>query len=359
MGRKHVSNIFRDIIFYMKKVLLIKLSSLGDVIFTIPLANNLKANGYEVHWLTTEKGIDIVKGNPCADKVFFAPLYTWRKNKFNLKYLFSMIKLISDLRKEHYDIAFDCQRRIKSLPFMRFCGAKRRIISNYSSEGASLGANEITPPCEGGLHMVNWNLDYAKYLGLDISNIKMSLPEQSMETKNKADELLKDVDFSKPVVIIAPATTWIPKHWAVDNWIKVIESLKDRCTLIFTGMEQDKKLISLIGGDKFINLAGKTNLNDLMEIFSRVQLVIAPDSGSAHLAWAAAKPALIEVFCCTATNLFGCFGDENKYFALSGNLSCQPCNKRTCPKANDCNACTKFPTAEEVIEKAMFILDRQ
>ena len=96
-----------------------------------------------------------------------------------------------------------------------------------------------------------------------------------------------------------------------------------------------------------------------MEIFSRVQLVIAPDSGSAHLAWAAAKPALIEVFCCTATNLFGCFGDENKYFALSGNLSCQPCNKRTCPKANDCNACTKFPTAEEVIEKAMFILDRQ
>lgn len=340
----------------MKKVLLIKLSSLGDVIFTVPLANNLKANGYEVHWVTTEKGIDIVQGNSCADKVFFAPLYTWRKNKFNLKYFFKMVKLIFDLRKENYDIAFDCQRRIKSLPFMRFCGAKRRIISKYSSEFASLGANEVLPPAPDGLHMVIWNLDYAKYLGFDINNIKMSLPEQSEITKQRVDRLLEDADLSKPLVVIAPATTWEPKHWAVENWAKVVDALKDRCTLIFTGMEQDKKLISSIGGDKYINLAGKTNLNDLMELFSRVNLVIAPDSGSAHLAWAASKPALIEVFCCTDTRLFGCFGDDNKYFALSGDLPCRPCNKRVCPKDKGHNECTKHPSADVVIEKAMHVL---
>lgn len=340
----------------MKKVLLIKLSSLGDVIFTVPLANNLKSNGYEVHWLTTEKGIDIVSGNPCADKVFFAPLYTWRKNKFNFKYLFQMIKLIVDLRKEKYDIAFDCQRRIKSLPFMLLCGAKRRIISKYSSEGAHLGANEILPPAEGGLHMVNWNLDYAKYLGFDIDNIKMSLPVQSKETADKVNDLLKDADKSKPFVVIAPATTWGPKHWDVENWKKVVEALKDKCTLIFTGMEQDKALISSIGGDDFLNLAGKTNLQDLMELFSRVRLVIAPDSGSAHLAWASAKPALIEVFCCTDVNLFGCFGDDNKYFALKGNLPCQPCNKRNCPKEQGNKECTKMPLAEDVISKAEQIL---
>ncbi len=340
----------------MKKVLIIKLSSLGDVVFTVPLANNLKSNGYEVHWLTTEKGIDVVKGNPCADKVFFAPLYTWRKNLFNLKYFFQMVKLIFDLRKEKYDIAIDCQRRIKSLPFMRFCGAKRRLISNYSSEGASLGANEILPPCASGLHMVMWNLDYAKYLGYDISDIQMSLPEQPEAVKSKVDALLNGVDTSKPMVVIAPATTWEPKHWAVENWQKVVDALKDKCTLIFTGMEQDRNLISAIGGDKFLNLAGKTNLNDLMELFTRVQLVIAPDSGSAHLAWASANPALIEIYCCTDTRLFGCFGNDEKYFALSGNLSCQPCNKRTCPREAGKNDCTKSVSADEVIQKAEQIL---
>jgi len=340
----------------MKKVLLIKLSSLGDVIFTVPLANNLKDNGYEVHFLTTEKGIDVVKGNPCVDKVFFAPLYTWRKNKFSLKYLFDMVKLIFDLRKEHYDIAFDCQRRIKSLPFMRFCGAKRRIISYYSSEGASLGANEILPPAPDMSHMVMWNLDYANYLGHDISRIKMSLPEQSEETKCKVNSLLSGIDKSKPLVVIAPATTWEPKHWAVENWKKVVEGLKAECTLIFTGMEQDKGLISSIGGDDFLNLAGKTNLNDLMELFTHVDLVLAPDSGSAHLAWASAKPALIEVFCCTDTRLFGCFGDESKYFALSGNLECRPCNKRHCPRENGRNECTKILSADEVLETARKVL---
>ena len=340
----------------MKKVLLIKLSSLGDVIFTVPLANNLKANGYEVHVLTTEKGIDIMDGNPCVDKVFFAPLYTWRKNKTNLKYLFQMIKLILNLRKEKYDIAFDCQRRVKSLPFMRFCGAKRRIISYYSTECAHLGANEITPPAPNRTHMVLWNLDYANYLGHDISKVQMSLPVQSLQTKQKMDSLLENVDKSKPLVVIAPATTWVPKHWSVANWQKVVNALKDECSLIFTGMESDKCLVSEIGGDCGLNLVGKTNLHDLMELFSRVDLVIAPDSGSAHLAWASAKPALIEIFCCTDVKLFGCFGDETKYFPLAGSLLCQPCNKRHCPKEQNQNQCVHYPSADEVIEKAKNIL---
>lgn len=349
---------FYVIIYSMKKVLLIKLSSLGDVIFNIPLANVLKENGYEVHWLTTEKGIDIVQDNPCSDKTFFLPLYTWRK-RFGLKNLFQLFKLIADLRKEKYDIAFDCQRRIKSMPFMLFSGAKKRVITHYNAEFSHLGANVVLPPDEGGLHMVKLNLEYAKYLDLDTSEIKMSLPVQSDATANKVTDLLLKggADTSKPMVVIAPATTWEPKHWDVENWKRVVYALKDKCTLIFTGMAQDKELISSIGGDNFVNLAGQTNLNDLMELFSRVKLVIAPDSGSAHLAWASAKPALIEVFCCTDTRLFGCFGDDSKYFALSGKLPCQPCNKRNCPKESNRNECTKNLSADEVIDKALQILE--
>ena len=109
-------------------------------------------------------------------------LYTWAnlagpwkdsvQNKF--KNLIEYFKIISQLRKEKFDIAFDCQRRIKSLPFMRFCGAKRRIISKHSTEGAKYGANEILPTSPDSNHMVLWNLDYATYLGLDTSEIKMS-----------------------------------------------------------------------------------------------------------------------------------------------------------------------------------------
>ena len=337
----------------MKKVLLIKLSALGDVIFTIPLANNLKSNGWEVHWLTTEKGFDILDGNPCADKVHFLPMYTWRKNKFNLKYFFQMLKVLFDLRKEKFDIAFDCQRRIKSLPFMKFCGAKRRIISKHSTEGARFGANEILPTETESHHMVMWNLDYARYLGYDVSNIKMSLPNQPKEVKIKVDNLLKDIDPSKPLVVLAPETTWEPKHWAIDNWVKVAERLKDKYNIILTGVNLNAKIFPKI----CINLIGKTNLKDLMELFSRANLVIAPDSGSAHIAWAQAKPAVIEIFCCTWPEFFGCFGDDTKYFRMSGNLPCQHCGQRSCKKAENKCECTKLPYAEDVIKKALEILE--
>ena len=65
-----------------KKVLLIKLSSLGDIIFNIPLANSLKKAGYSVSWLVGEKGLDIIQNNPCTDEVIFVPIEKWKgKNK--------------------------------------------------------------------------------------------------------------------------------------------------------------------------------------------------------------------------------------------------------------------------------------
>lgn len=65
-----------------KKVLLIRLSSLGDVVFNIPLANVLKANGYTVDWIVSEKGYEIVKDNPCVNKVYLAPCKSGKNADF-------------------------------------------------------------------------------------------------------------------------------------------------------------------------------------------------------------------------------------------------------------------------------------
>ena len=68
-----------------KKILLIRLSALGDVVFNIPLANLLKKNGAKLYWLTSEKGYDIVKNNPCVDEVILAPIEKWKKEKNKFK----------------------------------------------------------------------------------------------------------------------------------------------------------------------------------------------------------------------------------------------------------------------------------
>lgn len=339
----------------MKKILLIRLSSLGDVIFNLPLANVLKKNGYEVTWLVSEKGIDIVKNNPAVDKAILLPVKTWKKNGWSLKNFREFKKILKELRSTEFDIAIDTQMMFKSMIFMRLCKAKRKICFKQGKELSFLGGNERIDSVvnkDFSVHSVFCHMQYAKYLGLEgTDEVKFTLPKSTAETINYVDSLLKDVDKTKPMVVIAPATTWKLKHWNKDNWRKLVEYMQDKFSLVFTGTDGDKDLISYISRDKYTNLAGKTKVPDLIEIFSRASLVIAPDSGSAHLARATEKPAVISIFCCTPAKFFGPFGNDAKYFSVDGSLKCQPCLKKKCNlKGTDFEQCVNYPKPEVIIE---------
>lgn len=336
-----------------QKLLLIKLSSLGDVIFNIPLANALKNAGYEITWLVSEKGIQVVENNPCVDKTILVPIKKWKSRGFCLENFKEYLAILKQLRDEKFDIAIDSQMMLKSLYWLLFCGAKRRIISKEGRELSVLGGNEwidnISYAPDSPI-VLNY-LRYAEHLGIKVDNIQVSLPPSTPQTVEKIDKLLSNFDATKSLVVIAPATTWVNKHWNKDNWKKVVENIAEKCNLVFTGGPCDNDLIEYISGGKYLNLAGKTDISELIELFSRANLVMAPDSGSAHLAWATGKPAVITIFTCTPKDVLAPFGSPNKYVALGGSgLPCEPCFKRKCHLRKNLNACTNFPNPKDVID---------
>lgn len=358
----------------LKKILIIRLTSLGDVIFTIPLACTLKENvdTTQIGWLVAEKGLEIIKNNSCVDKVHFVPLKEWKKRPFAIKTFIEFIKLIREIRKEKYDVAIDCQQMFKNLFLFAFSGAKRRITFKDARELSILGGNEfITPKTkfnDYNYHVVERNLDFARYLGVEPKSINFSLPEISDETKKYVDDLLKNLDTAKPNVVIAPATTWPNKHWAEDNWAKVIENIHQNCNLIFTGTDSDfallERILSKVNVDDlyYTNLLGKTNLEQLRELFMRSKIVLSPDSGSAHLAWASEIPAVITIFTCTPPMRFGPYDKVGgKYFSISGlrndikskelysQILCQPCFKKKCKLKKGKNVCQNYPKPDEII----------
>lgn len=344
----------------MAKILIIRLTSLGDVIFTIPLACTLKncEEKHTVGCLVAEKGLSVVQGNPCVDKCHFVPLNEWKKRPFSIKTFIEFCQIVKEIRKEKYDIAFDCQQMFKSLFLFLFCGAKRRITFKDARELSIWGGNEFVEPKakfrDNNYHIVERNLDFARYLGMEPNKIEFSLPEISTDAKDKVAELTKDLDTSKPIVVICPATTWQNKHWATKNWAQIIDAIHNKCNLIFTGTVNDVKLVEEIlshvkGNVNYTNLVGKTNIEELTELFSRAKLVISPDAGSAHLAWASSKPSVIAIFTCTPPKRFGPYGNVEKYYSGSGNLFCQPCFKRKCLLSQYKNNCQNFPEPENII----------
>ena len=335
-----------------KKALLIKLSSLGDVVFNIPLANALKDAGYEVTWLVSERGIQVVENNPCVDKVILAPVQKWRKRGLKFENFKEYLTLIKQLRDEKFDVAIDSQMILKSMVWTMFCGAKRRIIAKDAREGSIIGGNEWIEKIFDKENPIVLNyLKFATHLDCFPSEIKVTLPPRSEMVVKKVDNLLANVDKTKPLAVIAPATTWVAKHWNKNHWRNVVNELEDNYSLVFTGGPNDKELIDYIRNGKHTSLAGKTDLMDLVEVFSRARVVLAPDSGSAHLAWASRNPAVVTIFTCTPKGLLAPYGDKKKYIAVGGEgLGCQPCFRRKCTRRKNKNICCDFPCPNDVVK---------
>ncbi len=321
------------------KILIIRLSAIGDTIHTLPLAYALRQKfpDAQIDWVVEDKASHFIENNPLLDNVFVIPKREW-KTPFDM--FDGINKIITKIKKENYDIAIDTQQLFKSGFLLGNSGAQRKITLSGGREFSSFFANEIIPAShklfDKNYHVVKRNLEIAKYLTANDEDIKFVLPETKKETKKKVSDLLFPLKKNLPVLVIAPATTWDTKHWENKYWAKIIEEFQNKANIIITGTINDKDLtddILLFGKYKnVLNLTGKTNLDELVEIFNKADIVIAPDSGSAQVAWATGKPFVISIFTSTSKNRTAPFGDNTKSF--SPNIKCYPCHKKKCFNKN-------------------------
>ena len=341
----------------IKKVLILRLSALGDTIHTLPVAYAIKKTYPEcqIGWVVEDKAKLFIENNPLIDHCYVIPKKEWKKRGFSLQNVKEFKSIIDSINKENYDIVLDTQQLFKSASILPFLNIKRKITLTGGREFYWLFNNEFVKETHGlfdpNYHVVNRNLELAKYIGADISEVKMKLKEATPQIIEKIDKLLANLDKNKKAVVISPATTWVNKHWNEMHWNEVIATISDKVNLVFTGMDADRTLINRIlentNCKNPIILAGQTNLEELAEVFRRADIVISPDSGSAHIAWATQKPAIITLFSATAEKRRAPFG-KNCY-VLAPELDCRPCLKRNCKLKNEKNKCCNLVKPEELI----------
>jgi len=337
------------------KILIVRLTALGDCIHTLPLACALKKAYPDIFigWAVSEKCKDVVVNNPVVDKVHIVP----RNNHA------AYAEVMSEIRKEKYTISIDSQELLKSALVSFSSGAKYRLAHNNSREFSHFFANKKlkeVPIFDATRHVIERNMDFARFLGIKSSEIDFSLPINSIETEKYIENLLSNRNPNRKTVVIAPATTWITKFWTKENWAKVIQELSGHVNIVLTGGNNDKNyvdaILSQIEDVEVINLVGKTNLLQLKCLFEKVDILITPDSGSAHLASATKKPNIICLFGATSEIRNAAYGEKN--INLATNLSCQPCYKKICKYKKGIPECMLGITENDVIERVKSILRR-
>lgn len=342
-----------------KKFLIIRLSAIGDIVHSLTVAHCLRTfyPNAQIDWVVSDKCRGIVENNPLLDNVYVANVSKWRKNWiFNLP---EIIKFGKQLQKNNYDYALDVQGLFKSAILTAISGAKEKIGMADGREFSTIVLNKKVQPKEKrpfrNRHIIKRNLDILTGSGLikenDIEKYtpKAVLPPSTLETIEKINSLLQNIDKTKPNFVFAPATMWENKHWNVEEWKKLFRLVKNKANIIFTGVEKDLTLINQITEeqDAFI-LAGKTNMKEYIEVLRRADLIISPDSGASHLGFGVIendRPKIFTLFFATSKNVYTPLGKNNTGFPKN-EPCCVPCHKRKCRKKT--MECTKFIKAEEV-----------
>ncbi len=339
-----------------KKILIIRVSALGDSIHTLPLANALRKKypDYIIDWVVEDKAAKFIVNNPLLNNVYVLERKKWKKSGL-IQGLNEFFKIINKIKKEKYDIVIDTQQLLKSSVIMGLSGGKRKIALDDGREFSGFFANEIIKTgrkqFDINCHVVKRNLEIARYLGCDDLEPKFVLPDLSEEYSQNIVNIIDNLDKTLKTIVIAPATTWVNKHWTVNGWVDVINEFKDKYNIVITASEKEKALtseiLSGISGGNITDLSGRTTLADLVYIFKNSDLVISPDSGSAHIAWAAAVSRIITLFFATSANRTAPYGD--KYISVSAGLNCSPCMKKHCRQKTLLNQCCAEIKSEEII----------
>lgn len=349
------------------KVLLVRLSAIGDVVQGIPCLVALKESfpDWRLSWLVEETSAPLLENHPCLHRLFVLAR-SWRTRSPRLRMtdvaagLENIRAVRRSLRAEHFDIAIDLQGLFKSGLWTWLSGAPRRLGHDRTREFAHCFLTEFVsdrPTFDPLFPLVQRYLEAARFLGADVTRPRYQLPPASPDTVAAVDALLGSEKSARPTIAFCPWSLWPSKNWPLEAWVTLAGALAVENELLLLGSHEDSAAAHALTSrvPAIRNLTGKTTVALLPEVFRRCRLVIGPDSGPLHIANATGGPRILMLFGSTSWQRSGPLGANHK--ALSLSLPCQPCFERICPLGHF--HCQHHLSPTEVLTAARALLSDQ
>ena len=305
------------------RILIIKPSSLGDVVHALPTVNLIRRRFPDAHisWLINDALTSLLNHSPIINEVIGFPRHQYAR----------LPALAGRLRENRFDIVIDLQGLLRSGLMTWLTRAPRRIGLSDAREGARFFYNEIVDVPHA--HAVDRCLCAARHLGCESAPIEFPL---GVSAPIKSEGL----------IAVNPSARWETKLWGNDNFAELVRRLpRDRVVLTGSSAERDS-VEQIAQGNR--NLAGQTDLFQLAELYRRCAVVITNDSGPMHVAAAVGTP-VVAIFGPTDPALTGPYG--NHHVVLRAGIPCSPCFKGHCTNSV-LMECMKLITVEQVLAAA-------
>lgn len=333
-----------------RRVLIIRLSAIGDVVFASPLVDACKRRypDAEIDWLAEGVVRPLIIGMPSIGRVILWPRQEWRA-LWEEKRLIALFKAVRSFRRElqarDYDLVVDAQGLLKSAFLAWLTGCRERIgFTSKEPNGLFLSKRY---PKQITSRISSEYLGLAQELGWDTNQFEMVLGLTD-EDHTRASTVAAPMSY----IAIAPFTTRPQKHWTPDHWRALIQSL---CAQGYTvgclgGPADRDEAARMLEGLNVENWVGTHPLGVSASLVSKATAVIGVDTGLTHMGIAAGVPT-VALFgsTCPYTET----GRENVRVIYHG-LDCAPCKRRpTCGGAFSCMTELLPSEALEALEEVL------
>lgn len=324
------------------RILIIKPSSLGDVVHALPVLTALRQAHPTAHiaWLVSHSFAPLLEGHPLLDEVIRFERRRFGTMWWNPVAHFEFWRFVAALRRRRFDLVLDLQGLIRSGLLSYFCGAPRRIGFADAREGAWLFYTErVTVPGDCR-HAVDRNIALAAAAGIRIAQpaFPLGLTEAEMLA---ARQRFRDAAGGELDAFCAllPGARWESKRWPAAAFADLIDQmdLDSLPRAVLLGAPDEQALAADIArrcDAPVVNLVGQTTLRELAAVLSLATVVVSNDSGPMHLAAALGRP-LVSLFGPTDPRRTGPYGATAQ--VLTHAVPCAPCLRRRCPLVHhDC-----------------------
>ncbi|MCM8787047.1 MAG: glycosyltransferase family 9 protein [Candidatus Omnitrophica bacterium] len=341
-----------------KKILVINLGGIGDILLSQPALRALKKNFFdaELNFLSVRRVFELLK-NPTYG--FIDRVFLFEPNSFNIaNNLFTLFCL----RKEKFDLAINMRtlvskkgaRNIKML--LEILSAKKTVGRDTEGRGYFFDI-KIQETDKGLYYERDYDIMTVEALGVSVEDKNIYFKIDKEDTFY-VEKILKDFKANSDKPLIGFHIGGMPsRRWPIENVAKVLDAIsKIDCIFVVTGSKKEaflaKKLKNLTKVN-FVDLTGKLTIGQLASLIKKFKVFISNDTGPMHLA-AVLKVPLVAIFGPGDLTRYNPKVIWEEAVILEGGYSCSPCNKFFCSSKE----CLYKISSEKLVEEVLKILDK-
>lgn len=310
----------------IRKILIIRFSSIGDIVLTTPLIRCLRQqSGCEIHFLTKRKFTLLLEANPNLDRVF----------SFEKK----LSEIIPVLKKERYDAIIDLHKNLRSFRVRCSLGVRSFSFDKINVQKwlfVNLKVNRLPQ-----VHVVDRYLAAVAQLGIKNDGLGLDYFIKDEGGEEFVHSEIGKFRSNLPYVVFAIGAAHQTKRLPAEQIIALCQQVKKPVILLGGQAEEaEGAYIAKMSGKHVTNACGKLNLDESAFVIKAAEKVITHDTGMMHIA-AAFQREILSVWGSTvpAFGMYPYYGnnvDKNTSFEVD-NLPCRPCSKigfDQCPKGH-------------------------